>query len=303
VAAGQTLEVACAAERRYAPHSAAMLHSVLEHSPLPVRVHYLHGPSFPAASARRLAWMVRRHGGEISFVEVPDERIAGLPVDELFTSAMWYRILLPELAPDADRVLYLDVDTIAVDDLGPLWETELGDAYLGAVTNVFFKPEHRDRVAALGLDPERYFNSGVLLCDLARMRADGCTERLLTTVRDERRELEWPDQDALNLVYEGRRADLHPRWNCMNSVMRFEWTEEVFGPELTREARSRPGIRHFEGPEVEKPWHLMCERAGRELYFRHRRRTPWPIARREGVTLRNVARRARRLVARRRGVD
>ena len=295
-----TLEVACAAERRYAPHSAAMLHSVLEHSPLPVRIHYLHGPSFPAGSARRLEWMVRRRGGAIEFVEVGDDQVAGLPVDPLFTSVMWYRILLPELVPDLGRVLYLDVDTVAADDLGPLWATDLGGAYLGAVTNVFFKPEHAGRVARLGLAPERYFNSGVLLMDLGRLRADGCTARLLEEVRGGGRELEWPDQDALNLVLGSRRADLHPRWNCMNSVMRFPWAEDVFGPKLTAEARARPGIRHFEGPEVEKPWHLMCERAGRELYFRHRRRTPWPIVRRDGVTPRNLARRVKRAAAGRR---
>ena len=65
---------------------------------------------------------------------------------------MWYRIFLPELLPDVDRVLYLDVDTLAVDSLEPLWATDLGDAPGGAVTNVFMQDrDSRPRPEALGL--------------------------------------------------------------------------------------------------------------------------------------------------------
>ena len=83
---------------------------------------------------------------------------------------------MPELLPEVERVLYLDVDTLALDDLAPLWRTDLGDAYVGAVTNVF-QPDHLFHAAELGIRPEDYFNSGVLLLDLAALRRDGCAER------------------------------------------------------------------------------------------------------------------------------
>ena len=76
---------------------------------------------------------------------------------------MWYRIFLPELLPDVDRVLYLDADTIAVDSLAPLWEIDLDDSYLGAVTNVF-QANHVHRPAELGLAGPRSTSTAGCCC-------------------------------------------------------------------------------------------------------------------------------------------
>jgi lipopolysaccharide biosynthesis glycosyltransferase len=285
------MRVACAADPAYLPHSAAMLHSVLEQAP-GAAVEFLHGPSLGARPRARLSEMVGRLGGSIRFHCVPDERIEGLPTFEQISSTMWYRIFLPELVPDAERVLYLDVDTIAVAPLAPLWEIDLGDSYLGAVTNVF-PPWFSGRPEEVGVPAASYFNSGVLLMNLAAMRRDGCSRALRSFALENRDRLMWPDQDALNLVLGGRRLPLHPRWNCMNAVLEADWSVPVYGARAVEEARRDPAIRHFEGPSVNKPWHYLCERGGRELYFRHRRATPWPRCRLEGRTPRTVWRRHR----------
>lgn len=268
------LHVACAAEGAYDAHSAAMLHSVLTNGGMPgVHVHYLHGPAFPQRSLARLERMVTRLGGTFAPRAIAPERVARLPVVAEFTVAMWFRILLPELL-DADRVLYLDVDTLVLDDLGPLWRTDLSGSYVGAVTNVLM-PHHRHRPAQLGLSGDAYFNSGVLLMNLEAMRADECTRAIAEYAATGGRALEWPDQDALNVVLGGRRTPLHPRWNAMNSL-RFDWAPDVFGEDAVREARTRPAIRHFEGPGQNKPWNRGGDPEDRAQYLAHRRRTPWP---------------------------
>jgi lipopolysaccharide biosynthesis glycosyltransferase len=151
------------------------------------------------------------------------------------------------------------------------------------VTNVF-QHNHVHRPASLGLPgPEVYFNSGVLLMNLAEMRRDDCTDALRRFAIDNAERLEWPDQDALNCVLGHRRVPLHARWNCMNSVLAFPSAEDVFGHTAVEEARARPGIRHFEGPAANKPWHYRFEQPGRELYAAHRRATPWPDWRPEGA--------------------
>jgi lipopolysaccharide biosynthesis glycosyltransferase len=272
-----TLHLSCAADRGYVRHTAAMLHSVLTaHRGLDVSVHFLHGPALPRRMRRQLEEMVLRLGGTIQFLELADERVEGLGTFEEITSTMWYRIYLPELLPDVERVLYLDGDTLAVQPLEPLWATDLGDHLVGAVTNVFtLDPAARARPEALGLPgPEAYFNSGVLLINLEEMRRDGTTAKLRDFALSN--ELMYPDQDALNAVMGARRLALHPRWNCMNSIMRYPWAEEVLGAQAVAEARGGPGIRHFEGPSTNKPWHRDCDFELRELYFEHRQKTPWP---------------------------
>ena len=88
-----------------------MLHSVAAHrGGLELVIHYLHAPGLVR---RDRAGLERAVGGALDFIEIADERVAHLPVREYFTAAMWYRLLLPELLEEVDRVLYLDVDTLA----------------------------------------------------------------------------------------------------------------------------------------------------------------------------------------------
>jgi lipopolysaccharide biosynthesis glycosyltransferase len=299
-----TLHVACAADADYAPHSAAMLHSALaRRGESQMRIHYLHGPLFPVRSAELIREMVAGAGGAITYHEIADDRIAGLPEMDFVTAAMWYRIFLPELLPGVDRILYLDVDTIAMDSLEPLWEVDVAQSHVAAVTNVFYMRSHAERPVQLGIEPSDYFNSGVVMMNLDLMRRDSSTEALFEYATAHAGELAWPDQDVLNVVLGGDRVPLHPRWNCMSSILLFPWAAEVFGADTVEEARRHPGIRHFEGPTINKPWHYGCESPMRDAYFEHRRQTPWPRWRVEGRTPRNVLRRFGRALRGRRGSD
>lgn len=271
----QRLHVACAADRRYVVHSAVMLRSVvLQAAPLDVIVHFLH-EGVGRRSERRLTEMVEALGAEIRLHRVDGSRVRGLPTIERIPRAMWFRALLPELARDVGRILYLDVDVIAVAPLGPLWTTDLEGALVGAVSNVFER-HVLDYPAKLGLPAgQDYFNSGVLLLDLDGLRATGAMTRLLDEAKRRGSALRLPDQDMLNLVLGGSRKALHPRFNAMNSIMAFDRAADVFGADAVEQARRAPVLRHFEGPSVNKPWHPDSDLASRTLYWSHRRETPW----------------------------
>lgn len=269
-----------------------MIHSALTVCGARLVVHYLHGPTFPTGDAEALSSMCRAHGAEIRFHTIADEQVAGLPVENRFGAAMWYRILLPELLADLERILYLDVDTLVVDELDALLALDLGDHYLAAVTNVFME-FHRYRYEQLAMPPEDYFNSGVLLLNLDVMRRSRFRERLCELVATAGAGFEWPDQDALNLTVAGRWARLHPRFNCMNSLhTRPRLAREVFGEPAFSQALKRPAVRHFEGSGSNKPWHALHPREGRALYRTHRRATPWPDYRLQEATPLNRVRRA-----------
>lgn len=290
------LHIACATEGDYVAHSAVMLHSLLTSATdVSVQVHYLHGPAFSPTDEGLLAEMVEAEGGAISFVTVPDELCRGLPTEGFTGKATWYRILLPALLPDLDRVLFLDLDLIVIESLRGLWETDMGGHCVAAVTNVL--PHHyADALAVAGFDSRAYFNAGVLLMDLAKMRREACTEAMVDYGVSNADRLVLRDQDALNAVLGDRRLALAPRWNCMNSFFVYPWSADIFDPAALEEAKRNPAIRHFEGPGVNKPWHYLCPHDSRELYALHRRQTPWPRFRPEGRGLRNVlARLARRL--------
>jgi lipopolysaccharide biosynthesis glycosyltransferase len=291
------LHIACSADEKYVPHSAAMIHSALTHSDRLV-VHYLHGPKFSAGDADRMTGMLERSGQVIVFHEIGDNRLVGLPFPEAAGISIWYRIFLPELLPDVHRILYLDADTLIVDRIDALWELELGSSLLAAVRNVFM-PYHRHLPGDLGIQLSDYFNSGVLVLNLHQMRTDRFTDAVYELGKSRPSDSEWPEQDALNLAARGRWLPLHPRWNVMNSmVLHPELARAALGASEVDEALAAPAIRHFEGPGFNKPWHAEHERLGRRLYRAHRRATPWPRYSLDGDTWR---RRIKRLRASSRG--
>ena len=160
-------------------------------------------------------------------------------------SKMTYaRLLIPYVFPDnVSRVLYLDADLLVLDDLGPLWETDLEGAAVGAVLdrwNLQFKQNEP------GLEDvprvRDYFNAGVLLIDLDRWREQRISEKALNYLSRHPR-TPFSDQDALNVVCDGFWKKLNPRWN-------FQDHYETSLSDMR--AEQKPSIVHF--VMREKPW-------------------------------------------------
>lgn len=283
-----TLHIACAADGKYLPHCAAMLESLFrQRSPSTICVHFMHAPGMSVGDREMLRSWISRRGAHTNFIEIPDDAVGDLPRMDRIPQIMWYRVLLPDLLPHLDRILYLDADIIAAADPTPLWQTPLDGYWVAAVDNVL-EPHFRSRPQSLGLSAENdYFNSGVLLFNLKQMRADGCTARILSLARDPRSSFLWPDQDALNVVLHHARVRLHPRWNCQNTLFFYEHGTHTFGADQVREATAQPGLVHFEGPEFTKPWHYLCTHPHQRLYWECRAQTPWPQKHLDGGTLEN----------------
>ena len=105
--------------------------------------------------------------------------------------------------------------------------------------------------------PNAYFNSGVMVVDVARWQQRRLTERLVNWLNYCPVDLRNGDQDVLNVCLEGEWAELSPRFNCCQN----SWWIFSRPASLPSDLRSRePGIReawrktavlHYVGP---KPW-------------------------------------------------
>jgi lipopolysaccharide biosynthesis glycosyltransferase len=273
--------VACAANEEFLAPVSAMLHSLGQAVDGAVEVVLLHDEDLSHEGRSRVERTVRDTGGTLRFVAVPAERLAAFPSGR-FPRTIWARALLPELLPDAARVLYLDADTIVLDSPAPLWSTDLGDAPFAAVANPlypFMDDWPRER---LGIDDIRqYVNSGVLLLNLDQLRREDAPGRLLAFARAHP-ENPCPDQDALSALFGARHASLHPRWNAQVTLWDLRMDQMPFTEAEVHEARRDPAIVHFIGPF--KPWHYLCRHPYADRYFAHLAATPWPAPAIEGRT-------------------
>lgn len=272
------IELTTAADANYAPHVGAMLHSAFSATPgEPMRVHFLHRPGFDAAEAGRLQRLCAAHGAQFEAVEVDPAWLEDLPVGGWYVQEAWYRVFMPRILPAVDRVLWLDADTIVRSSLKPLWETPLQGKSLAAVPNAVLHAA-ADTVARLGIaDRRQYFNTGVLLLDLARMRAEESESRLRAAAAAKREWIRFADQDVLNCVYHGNFVRLPLAWNVLtHSYINVPETLRVHGADEFREAMREPRILHFTGRLAKKPWSYRCSHPHRDLYLRHRAAAGWP---------------------------
>lgn len=271
--------LALATDAAYLPWCATAIRSAVRATgERPLVVHLLHTADVGGPDRDRLRRMVEDDGATLHLLAVEQ-----LPLDRLPPAVQAHggavscaRLLLPEVLPQVDRLVYLDADTLTRTSLDELWTTSLDGAALGAVRNVV-EPAMRERLTRLGVvDPSRYLNSGVLVMDLHRMREQGSAEALLQCVRDRGAELLWVDQDALNLVLGDAWCELHPRWNAQNSFWDWPvWAQEVLGPAALNEATDQPAVLHFEGPLLCKPWHQLCRHVHTGDYREALASTPW----------------------------
>lgn len=189
------------------------------------------------------------------------ERFAGLHIfqDNSFcvaTPAALLKFVLPELLPGYDRVLYLDGDLLVREDLSDLFNTDLKDAYLACVTDsgtMYSQSKYIGRV-------QRYFNSGVMLLNLDKMREDGLTDALIRA-KLEMKDSSLMDQNVLNCVCDGRTVSLPIRYNLLAvNLLRAagNWTleqlNELYGTRYPDEASlfTDAAILHFSSKD--KPW-------------------------------------------------
>lgn len=273
-----SIHVATATDTGYLPWCAtALLSAIRATSGHQVVCHVLHSGNLSDADQDTLAALARHHGGEVRYLQLDPERLAVFPTKGPTEGGYisWGRVFLPELLPDLRQVIYLDADTLVLHPLTELAGSVDPGVPFAAVRNVV-EPRMRPHIFELGIPNfADYFNAGLLVLNLDVLRADDFLARINRQVDSTGRTV-WYDQDALNVVYAGRWQALHPRWNTQCSFWVWsDWAQEVFDKEELEEARTDPGILHFEGPSLNKPWHYLCGHPFCERYRAELALTPW----------------------------
>lgn len=135
-------------------------------------------------------------------VTAGEELFRDAPLTRQYPPEMYFRLLAPQLLPAGlSRVIYLDPDILVINPLRPLWELDLSGRLFAAAAHTG-KTELANSVNQVRLGTRHdYFNSGVLLIDLEAGRSRIDPTALFDFTRAHARELLFPDQDLLNMLY------------------------------------------------------------------------------------------------------
>ena len=133
-----------------------------------------------------------------------------------FSVPAYYRLFIASLFPQYDKILYLDCDIVVLGDIAELYNTPLGSNILGAAPEQHVQNTAEFRYyarVALGLDPDTYVNSGVLLMNLEAFRESHIEEQFIELITKYNFDLLDPDQAYLNYLCRGKIHTLPNGWN------------------------------------------------------------------------------------------
>lgn len=142
---------------------------------------------------------------------------------DYYTNTTYFRMFLPELYPQYDKVLYLDSDIVVLGDISQLYNTEIGTNLVAAAPDDIIQynkvfQEYAEKVVGV-VKYQNYFNAGILLMNLDQLRKFNFQDKflyLLGTVKFSVAQ----DQDYLNRLCKGRVTLINSQWDVMPVVNR-----------------------------------------------------------------------------------
>ncbi|WP_080058100.1 glycosyltransferase family 8 protein [Spirosoma aerolatum] len=219
----QPLPLVTICDNRFALLLAALVKSIEINLTAPAQFDlYLVNDGIDSANREKLLQSINPEVFNVHWLTIDEAIPVGmaLPIDQsTFPLNVYIRLFIPFFIPQhLTRVVYMDVDMIAHQDITALWKVDLGNKLLGAV---------RDRAEVissswggyqnyreLGLHPETpIFNSGLLVIDPIRWRQQHITERVLTCLAQNAKYAVFADQYGLNVVLANQWLELDRAWN------------------------------------------------------------------------------------------
>lgn len=184
-----------------------------------------------------------------------------------YSLSIFTRLVIPDvLKGQADRVLYLDADILCLGALDELITIDFDDKLAVVVPDAPITT--RRRVAALGLPHNEYFNAGVMLINVDPWIAAGATAQAIDTLANSTLDLRFNDQDALNIVLNGRARYVAQRYNTLYDL--------IHDLQVTRTTLRDLGdavLVHFAGSV--KPWAAWSGHAAAALFAGYLVQSPW----------------------------
>ena len=258
----QIIPIFYACDDTFVKYTVVSLHSMIQNASKDrqYRVYVLHTGISPEMMEHVLA--LSNENFEISFDNVTSylESISEkLPIRDYYSKTTYYRLFIAEMFPQYDKAIYIDSDTVVQGDVCELYDTDLGDAYVGAcheqaMVQVDEYGTYTEKV--MGISRHNIFNAGMLLINCQQFR-NRCVLDKFTRLLHEYNFVVTQDEDYLNVICKDHVYWLDQRWNT-----------EIFG-EIAYPIEEAKVLHYI---MTSKPWHYEDCRHG-DVFWKYAKQT------------------------------
>lgn len=156
----------------------------------------------------------------VSFINISDrlhEINSDIKLRDYYTNTTYYRIFIADLFLEYDKAIYLDSDTIVLNDIADLYNYDIDNYLVGAINDQVVNTSpvfSKYSLEVLGIDSNEYFNAGVLLINLKEFRNINFYKIFCSLLKIYKFHVA-QDQDYLNVICKNRVKLLPISWNIM----------------------------------------------------------------------------------------
>lgn len=182
-----------------------MLTSLFNNNPDSDFTVYLIHSSLSSGEIKEIASFIGVFGQQFEAITIEAKQFDTSPTHMHYTKEMYYRLLAYQFLPtDLDKVLYLDPDILVINSIKELYNTNIDDYLFAAASHDVLKATEINKIRFFSIEMEAYYNTGVLLMNLVKIRQEINEEDILTFIHKYQHLLILPDQDVINGLYSSR---------------------------------------------------------------------------------------------------
>lgn len=183
-------------------------------------------------------------------------------LQDRFPVESFYRLFAPFLLPeDVKKIMWIDADIIIKGDIEEVYNLDTHGKAIMAIRDIGNATVVGESIERLGMSHNSiYVNSGVVIFDLEKIRRVWSLQSMTDYLFSIKERLLWPDQDAINLMFEGDKKVLPEKWNY----------QITYNYEITEEALNTSAVVHYIGPV--KPWEIEYVPKQKYLYWEYERK-------------------------------
>jgi len=268
----QEIIVAFGIDSAYLPHMATTIASIIANNKTDCFRFLIIHDGISAADQRKAETVAPNQ--TFQWCQIVEKRIAKFGTRHHWSKAAYYRLCIPEFASEnTKRVIYLDSDLVVLSNLRTLWEVDLGGRPIGAVYDIMMDSVAFASRWNLSSGRLKYFNSGVLVLDLEKIRSGNMFAGAYDLIENHWEELEYTDQCVLNILFWDNWKVLDPVWNFQRCMAIKEPNHERFALPNEIPTNRHPKIIHY--TEHNKPWSVDAYHPFTWSYYKFLRRTPF----------------------------
>lgn len=216
---------------------------------------------------------------------------AAVPIRGHYSADLYGKLVIPDMFPDIDVAIVADVDVVYQSDIAEaidLFKRDCPGSLLAGVWDVGYASAHGKGLFPTGKPRIRKYarkwsaseldalkiGAGFVVYDMAALRTGGWTQKWMNFARDNAHRAILPEQEAYNIVCEGRISFLPPRfmaiaehvpaYRAMTEAQRKanpEW-DEMYGHPVQMHYASKVKPWKYPGSPCAGLWFSACERAG-----------------------------------------